>query len=150
MSLTIPQKMPKSGGNCQRQPEFGHSGGKCTKGGGDEFQREGLSFSRTSHSALRLRHSMWGHKHSSTHSRRGVARQKHTKWASIEVCATTLHFILDRTEGLLGPRDATSVQGRKAADGGRKSTRSVTESEWTKQSQNGIMSEREQPTHQLE
>ena len=67
--------------------------------------------------------------------------------ASIEVCATKLHFVPDRTERLLGPGTAPDPRTQKALVGGQNPLESKDGSEWTKQSQNGIMSEREQHFH---
>lgn len=117
------------------------------EGGENKFLGEGLHSPREVHSALRFSHSWWSSTRSSTHSWGEVVGRNHTKWASIEVCATKLHFVLDLTEVLLGPGDATLLPPQKAADGGQNPLESAEHSEWTKQSQNGIMSEREQPTH---
>ena len=46
--------MAVSGGNVQKQPEIGQSGGKCSEGGKVRNKGEIVHSSRTSHSALRL------------------------------------------------------------------------------------------------
>ena len=138
--------MPISGGNFQSQPDFALNGGKGGEGGGDNFQGEGLDFSRTFTPRPPKVTPRGGTTRSSTHSWGEVGGRNHTKWANIEVCATTPHFVPDRTERLLSPRTASTPRTQKAADGGQNPLESKDESEWTKQRKNCKIPEREQPT----
>lgn len=59
--LGIFEKVAVSGGNVQKQPEIGQSGGKCSEGGKVRSQGEIVHSSRTSHSALRPALTSCGH-----------------------------------------------------------------------------------------
>ena len=130
--------MAVSGGNLQSQPDFGQCGGKWVEGGGDNFQGEGLDFSRTL--------TPWSLHTGApctplpTHDAHEVRwlDEIFSIWTSIEVCVTPPHFPPDPTERLLSPRTASTPRTQKAADGGQNPLETSEHSEWTKQSQNEI------------
>ena len=127
----------------QSQPDFGQSGGTLVEGGESRNQRKIV------HSSLTSLQGGWVQaRFAPLLTPLGeVVGRNHTKWASIEVCATPPHFPPDPTERLLSPRTASTPRTQKAADGGRKSTQTAQQSEWTKQRKNCKMSEREQHFH---
>ena len=117
------------------------------EGGGDNFQGEGLDFSRTL--------TPWSLHTGAPCTPLPTHDAHEVRWldeifsirARMKVCVTPPHFPPDPTERLLSPRTASTPRTQKAADGGQKSLESKDESEWTKQRKNCKIPEREQPTH---